>query len=330
MKIVSLAIPKGSLENDTFKILERAWYKVYGADRTYRPLLSDGEIELKVLRPQEIPVLVADGHHDVGITGEDWIKETKANVEKLLNLEYGKVKLVIAVPVSMAYSSFNEMIFEFARSNKVLRISTEYLNIASEFIMAQKSYKEIYGEKEPLMITPWWKKGENDKVCIYLSFGATEAKPPEDADCIIDNTQTGTTLERNNLKAIETIMESSAILIANKKALQDSRKREKIYDILTLLKGVVDSEKKLHIFVNVREENLDDLVKSLPALKGPTISKLSAKGWYSVNTVVDKNEFIKLLPTLRRLAQGLVVHEPQQILPLEEIAKDEVKKNEDR
>ena len=323
MGIVKLALPKGSLEKDTLKLLERAWYKIYGAERSYRPLLNDEDIDVKFLRPQEIPLFVAYGLQDVGITGEDWILETKADVKTLLNLEYGKVKLVLAVPMNFNFESLSDLLKKFYEEKRILRISSEYLNIPSNFLTNNKVYRELYGNKEPLIITPWWRKGENDKVRIYLSFGATEAKPPEDADAIVDVTETGTTLERNNLKPIEVIMESSAVLIANKDSLSQRRKREKIYDILTLLKGVIESDKKLHIFVNVKEENLEKLLECLPALKKPTISPLSEKGWYAINTVVDKKSFLKLLPTLRRLAQGLVVHEPQQILPLEEISKDE-------
>jgi ATP phosphoribosyltransferase len=135
--------------------------------------------------------------------------------------------------------------------------------------------------------------------------------------------ETGTTLERNNLKPMETILESSAVLIANPQSFRNVGKREKMFDIITLLKGVIDAQKKLHVFVNVKKENLEKLLTALPALKRPTISPLSVEGWFSVNTIVEKQEFLKLIPSLRRLAQGLVVHEPQQILPLEEIAKDE-------
>lgn len=321
MNKVKFAIPKGSLEKATFNILERAWYKIYGSDRTYRPIISDPEIELKILRPQEIPVSVAEGLHDVGITGEDWIRETNAQVEKLLNLEYGRVKLVCAIPQNSPFNSLSDMLKAFHREKKDLRISTEYLNLASWYIKSNPIYKELYGDEDPLTVTPWWRKGSNPRVTIYLSFGATEAKPPEEADMIIDITETGTTLEQNNLKIIEKILESSAILIANREAMKDRWKCEKIYDILTLLKGVLDGEKKLHIFVNVKKENLNELLKRLPALKKPTVSPLSQKGWYSVNTVIDKREFQMLLPILRRLAQGLVVHEPQQILSLEDIVK---------
>lgn len=323
MRRVRFAIPKGSLEKATFDLLERAWYTISGRERTYRPRISDPEIELKMLRPQEIPIFVAEGLHDVGITGQDWIQETHANVETLLDLEYGKVKLVIAAPTTLPVTSLSDLFRHFWRQGKPVRISAEYLNISAEYVKANPAYRRAYGKREPMVITPWWRRGTNDKVRIYLSFGATEAKPPEDTDAIIDLIETGTTLERNNLKVIETILESSAVLIANRQALRQRAKREKIYDIMTLLKGVIDGAKKLHIFVNVKEENLDKLLQRLPALKRPTISPLSVQGWYSVNTVVEKREFLTLLPVLRHLAQGLVVHEPRQILPLEEIARDE-------
>ena len=133
-----------------------------------------------------------------------------------------------------------------------------------------------------------------------LILWRTEAKPPEDVDAICDITETGTTLVQNNLKLIETLGHSSAHLIANKKSLEDKVKAEKIADIIALIKGVVEARKKLHIFVNVKEENLQKLLDSLPALKRPTISKLSEEGWFGVNTVIDKNEYIKLVPNVKR------------------------------
>lgn len=321
---ISFLIPKGHLSEGTFRILERAGYVISGGERTYRPVINDPKIELKILRPQEIPVFVSEGLHDIGITGLDWLRETKADVEVLLNLEYARVKLVLAVPKSWtSINSLSSLLEEFNRSGKTLRISTEYLNISAEFLMADPTYKRLYGEREPLIVTPWWRKGENEKVAIYLSFGATEAKPPENADAIIDVMETGESLEQNNLKPIEVIMESTAILIANRDSLRDPEKREKIYDVLTLLKGVVDGRKKLHIFMNVHKNNLQSLLEKLPALKKPTIAPLSDESWYSVNTVIDKEQFIEILPILRRLAQGLVVYEPRQVLPLEEINSSE-------
>jgi ATP phosphoribosyltransferase len=229
------------------------------------------------------------------------------------------VRLVVAVPENLHHRSLDEIVEEYAGAGKVLRIATEYLNTAAAYVKSTPAYRRHFGDSEPMIVTPWWSRGENDRVRIYLSFGATEAKPPEEADLIIDATATGITLEQNNLKPIETIAESTAVLIANKQSYEDPGKREKILDVLTLLHGVVDSGKKLHIFVNVHQDNLDKLLKSLPALKSPTVSPLSTKGWYAINTVISKNEFRTILPVLRRLAQGLVVHEPNMILPLEEI-----------
>jgi ATP phosphoribosyltransferase len=284
--------------------------------------LGDPDIDVKILRPQEIPTYVQEGFYDVGITGRDWILEANADVEVLLDLEIGRVKQVIAVPTSFPFNNLSDMIGEFAKNNKTLRISSEYLTTTSAHIKANAVYKNYYGNADPMIITPWMRIGENKKVEIFLSFGATEAKPPEDVDAIFDITETGTTLAQNKLKIIDTVAESTAVLMANRKSLKDPAKREKIADMIALLRGVVEGRKKLHIFVNVRKEKLERLLKELPALKRPTVSPLSEEGWYGVNTVIDKNEFIMIVPKLRKLAQGLVVLEPRQILQLDEINLD--------
>jgi ATP phosphoribosyltransferase len=323
MPTVKFAIPKGSIEEATFKILEQAWQSISGRGRTYRIKLSDPEIEVKVLRPQEIPTYVQEGFYDVGITGKDWVREAKADITTLLDLEYGKVKQVIAVPETFAVEDLTGLIEEFASKKKTLRISSEYLTTTSAHFKSNQAYQKHFGKLDPMIITPWLRVGENKNVQIFLSFGATEAKPPEDVDAIFDITETGTTLAQNNLKIIDIVMESSAVVVANRSALRNTKKREKIADMIALLRGVVEARKKLHIFVNVKKENLDHLLKNMPALKKPTISELSEHGWYGVNTIIDKNEFIKLVPMMRKIAQGLVVMEPRQILPLDEINLEE-------
>jgi ATP phosphoribosyltransferase len=323
MEKVKFAIPAGSLAIATFEILQRSGYKVSGQERTYRPTINDPKIELKILRPQEIPVFVSEGLQDVGITGQDWIRETCADVEVLQNLEYGKIRLVVAIPKGSSASSISAFMEALWSKGKNFRISTEYLNIAAEYIKNNPAYRKRFGESEPLIVTPWWRKGENPRAKIFLSFGATEAKPPENADCIMDATETGSTLEANNLKIIETIMQSSAVLIANKNVLADPQRKEKIYDILTLLKGVVDGSKRIHIFVNVKKTNLQKLLRELPALKNPTIAPLADENWCSVNTIVEKDCLIDLLPKIRKLAQGIVVYEPRQVLALDEISRRE-------
>ncbi|MBD3171477.1 ATP phosphoribosyltransferase [Candidatus Bathyarchaeota archaeon] len=320
MTKVKFAIPKGHLGDQTQRILERAGYHVTGHDRTYRPGINDPDIELKVLRPQEIPTFVSEGVQDVGISGRDWVAENNADVETLLDLEYARVRLVFAVPKNWnTVNDLSGLIRQSIENNKTLRVSTEYLNAAKEYIMKNPVYVDAYGEKTPVVVTPWWRIGDNENVVIYLSFGATEAKPPEDADAILEVIETGTSLRQNGLKVIEEVMQTSALLIANKDALRNPEKQEKILDILTLLRGAVDGAKKLHIFANVEKCNLDKLLEKLPALKRPTVSELSDPEWCAINTVIDKNRFIQILPILRKLAQGLVLYEPRQVLPLDEI-----------
>ena len=276
-----------------------------------------------MLRPQEIPTLVSEGLYDVGITGKDWVGETNSDVEPILDLEYGKIRLVIAFPDKYSYKNLDAMIADYGKKKKTLRLSSEYLTTASKFIKGLKSYQKYYGKKDPLIVTPWMRLGNNKDVQIHLSFGATEAKTPEDVDAIMDVTETGTTLKQNKLKIVDEVLTSTAHLIVNKKSLKDPKKREKIFDIITLMRGAVNGRKYLHIYLNVEEKNLKKLLTQMPSLKRPTISPLSEDGWFGVNTVIKKEEFHKLIPKLRKIAQGLVVHEPRQILELEEVKRDE-------
>ncbi|MHA1682121.1 MAG: ATP phosphoribosyltransferase [Promethearchaeota archaeon] len=319
---LKIALPKGSLWNATDNLLKTAGYKLSGGSRGYRPSINDEDIEIKMLRPQEIPnYLIGENEFDLGITGLDWVKETGAGVEVLLDLNMGKVRIVFAIPTSWEdLNSFDDFLDYFIKNGKELRISTEYINLSIDFIMKSPVYKAKYGQKKPRVITPWITYGENDQVKIFLSFGATEAKPPEEVDAIIDNTETGSTLRANGLKIVEEIDKSSALLVGNKTSLEDSWKAEKIKDIMTLIQGVVDARQKIHLFMNVREENLDDLLKNLPALKKPTISKLTgegSEGWCAINTIVPKDSFLKMIPMFRKYVQGLIVYDPRQVLPLE-------------
>jgi ATP phosphoribosyltransferase len=322
---LKLTIPKGSLQDVVSSFFERAGLKLqFASSRDYRPSISDPDIYIKLLRPQEIPnYLIGEDEFDVGISGIDWVKETNADVEVVLDLEIGGVKIVFCVPTTWdKINSVDELLQKFYNDKKILRISTEYLTLSLNYLKNNDTYKKLYGTKAPLVITPWKTWGENDKIKIFLSFGATEAKPPEEVDAIIDNTQTGSTLRANNLKIIDIIDTSTAVLIANKYALKDDWKKEKIKDLKVLLLGVIEASKKLHIFMNVKEENLKKILAELPALKRPTISKLAGDdndGWFAINTIIKKEEFLSLIPILRKYAQGLVVHEPRQILPLEQI-----------
>ncbi|MFX1557671.1 MAG: ATP phosphoribosyltransferase, partial [Promethearchaeota archaeon] len=314
------------LQEAVTSFFERAGFKFsFASSRDYRPSVNDPEIYIKMLRPQEIPnYLIGEDEFDLGISGIDWVKETNADVEIILDLEIGGVRIVFCVPSMWEHiSSLDDALKEFYNNNKILRISTEYLTLSLNYIKNNATYKKLYGDKiEPLVITPWKIWGENERVKIFLSFGATEAKPPEEVDAIIDNTQTGSTLKANNLKIVEVLDTSTAVLIANKYALKDEWKKEKIKDLKVLLMGVIEASKKLHIFMNVKRENLNKILVELPALKRPTISKLAGddtEEWFAINTIIKKKEFLSLIPMLRKYAQGLVVHEPRQILPFEQI-----------
>lgn len=318
---LNFVIPKGSLQEATLTLLRQAGYEVKGSERSYKPWINDPEINMKVLRPQEIPNLVESGAHDLGITGMDWVEETSADVVVLSKLAYGRVRIVLAVPNNWAnVNSLSDLIRFFSEAGKPIRIATEYINLSLRYIITNSEYRNRFGSLTPEVITPWYRYGENPNVKILLSFGATEAKPPEDAEAIIDNTETGTTILSNNLKIIEEICESQAVLISNRDALNHPWKREKIKDVMTLLEGAVDARDRLHIFMNVKEENLQTVLKILPALKRPTISPLAGEeGWYAINTVIHKDEFLRIISHLRQLAQGLVVYEPRQVLALEKM-----------
>ncbi len=303
-------------------LLNSTVLRVSYSERSYRPYVSDREVYMKILRPQEIPTLVDQGFYDLGITGEDWVIETGSGVTKLMDLGYGTVRLVLAVPAG-SEGDANALVREFNRSGRPLRIYTEYPNITSRYLMGLEAYRALYGGSRPRVYTPWYQYGENEMVRVFLSFGATEAKPPDEADAIVDVTSSGRTLQENGLKVIGDVLTTSAVLVANRDSLKDPWKKGKALDFVALLKGAMEARGKLHIFVNVSEENLNELVAALPSLKGPTISRLSRDGWYAVNTVIDESEYLRLLPTLRRLAQGLVVHRPAAVLSLEDVKVEE-------
>lgn len=321
--VLKLTLPKGSLEETVRTLFNDAGYRLSDASRDYRPKINDPEIFVKMLRPQEIPnYLLDEDGFDLGISGKDWVIECGADVEKVLDLGIGGVRIVFCVPETMEHiTSFDDFVEEFAAKGRTIRLSTEYLTLSRKYIMENPAYQKYFGSAEPEVITPWHTWGSNSKFKIYLSFGATEAKPPEEVDAIIDNTSTGSTIRANNLKIVETIDESTAYLIANKKSLQDEWKREKIADVRMLLLGALTAREKIHLFLNVQEANLEALLTALPALKRPTISKLAgadSQGWFALNTIIDKEDLIQVIPDLRKLAQGVVVEEIRQVLPFDE------------
>ncbi|HEB13237.1 MAG TPA: ATP phosphoribosyltransferase [Actinobacteria bacterium] len=273
--MLSLAIPKGSLEEQTLLLFAQADLEIKKGAREYNPVVNDPRLDkVKILRPQEIPSYVEEGFFDIGISGLDCVMESNADVVEVADMPYaktgtGKLKMVIAVPNN---SDINDPKDIPADS----RVSTEFPEITKKFF-------------EKLGIP----------AKIFFSHGATEAKVPELMDVIVDLTETGQTLRRNQLKIIGVIMESTTKLIANKASWEDPEKRRAIDEIKTLLLGVVEARGKVLLSMNVPASKLDDVIAALPAMKKPTVNKLHNSDYLEVATVVEKSRVNLLLPELK-------------------------------
>jgi len=291
--MLKLVIPKGSLEEQTLRLFEEADLRVRrSSSRDYHGTVDDERIErVSVLRPQEIPVYVQDGFFDLGITGEDWIAETAADVEVLTSLRYAKsgtghgTKIVLAVPKEHPADSAAQM-------PEGSRISTEFMELT-------KRYFESLGIS----------------VKVIWSYGATEAKVPEIVDAIVDVTETGSTLRAHGMKIIETLLESDPVLVANKEAAADPSKRAAMEDIVTLLKGALAAENKVLIKLNVAQQDLDAVLAVVPSMKSPTVSPLQ-EGGFAVETVVQKDRINRLIPDLKAAGASDILELPiSKIVP---------------
>lgn len=276
--MITIVIPKGSLEAQTLLLFKQADMEIKVTNREYNPSIEDPRIErVKILRPQEIPEYVEKGYFDLGITGRDWIAERGADVVEIADLSYSKmaekegaVKIVLAVPADRA--EVNEAKDVPPQS----KISTEYPKLTKSFF-------------DNLGIP----------VQIFFSYGATEAKDMMDA--IVELTETGETLRKNNWRIIHTILESHTKLIANKDSWNDSSKRAEMEEIKTLLSGVIEARGKVLLSMNVAETKLKEVMSALPAMKKPTISQLYEQDYYAVETVVSKREVNVLIPKLKSM-----------------------------
>ncbi|MFZ2070853.1 MAG: ATP phosphoribosyltransferase [Halobacteriota archaeon] len=279
--MISIAIPKGSLEAQTMLLFKQADLEVKVTSREYNPKIEDPRIEkVKILRPQEIPEYVETGYFDVGITGKDWIEERGADVVEIADLSYSKtvekegtVKIVLAVQADKADINAAKDI------KPQSKISTEYPNLTQSFF-------------EQLGIP----------VQIFFSYGATEAKDMMDG--IVELTETGETLRKNNWRIIDTVLDSSTKLIANRDSWKIPEKRQAIEEIRTLLSGVIEARGKVLLIMNVPADNLEEVVSVLPAMKKPTISQLygdDQSRYYAVETVVSKREVNILIPELKSM-----------------------------
>lgn len=290
--MINIAIPKGSLQNQTLQLFAQAGLEIRRTEREYNARIDDPRVgKVKILRPQEIPSYVARGYFDLGISGTDWVMESGADVVTVAELDYGKqgpgkVKVVVAVPEAQKAESARDV-------TPGSRISTEYPRITKKFF-----------------------DGLGIPVEVENSFGATEAKVPELADAVVDLTETGSTLVKNGLKIVDVILESTSELIANKASWADPEKREEIQAIETMLFAVTRARGKVLIALNVPEDKIEDVIALLPSMKRPTVSKLYNSGYYAVQSVVDRSGINLLIPLLKKAgAEDIIEVAISKIVP---------------
>jgi ATP phosphoribosyltransferase len=281
---LKLGIPKGSLQDATIALFQRAGWEIYASGRSYFPTINDPDIECMLVRAQEMARYVEHGALDAGLTGNDWVLENLSDVERVTSLTYSKqsrqkVKWVLAVPEDSPFQKPEDL------AGKI---------IATELVEYTKRY---FAEK-------------NIPVKVEFSWGATEVKPPMLADAIVEVTETGSSLRANRLRIIETLMESETQLIANKTAWQDDWKREKIQNISLMLNGAMAAQTQVGLMLNVKNDSLKDVLAVLPALNSPTISHLSNSEWVAVNTILDESTVREVIPKLKAAGGTGIVEYP--------------------
>ena len=289
MNILKLGLPKGSLQEPTFDILKKAGYRVRLGERSYIPLIDDEEIKCLLIRAQEMGRYVEDGVLDAGITGQDWVREYESDIVEVTDLLYARggfvpVKWVVAVPEDSDITDISQL--------EGKRIATELVN-----------FSRRYFEKQ----------GINAR-CEF-SWGATEVKPPELADAIVDVTVTGSSLRAHNLRIIKTILESTTVLVMNKNAYKDTWKRDKVENITMLLQGALNAEFKVGLKMNLPASKLDEISSLLPSLHNPTISHLKDKNWVALEVVIDEARVRELIPVLKSAgAEGIIEYPLNKVI----------------
>lgn len=285
--MLKLVLPKGSLEKATLELFAAADLQVNRSSTVdYKASIDDPRIDsVRILRPQEIPMYVAEGMFDLGITGRDWIEETGSTVESLCELQYSKatarpIRMVVAVAGDSPYEKVEDL-------PDGVRVSTEYPVVTRRFF-----------------------ESKGIEADIRLSYGATEAKIPDIVDCIVEITETGRALRAAGLKVIDQILQSYTELVANPASFADPEKAHAMAQVQTLLQGVLEARSKVLVKLNVGEGNLDAVIALLPSMKAPTVSKLHGEGGFAVETVVPKGEINILIPALKDAGASDIIELP--------------------
>jgi len=265
----------------TVSLFAKAGFSVSGSSRSYRPAIDDPELEVRLLRAQEISRYVEHGYLDVGITGRDWVAENDSDVEEVVVLPYSKTtsrptRWVLVVPESSPIKTVKDL--------EGKRVATEAVGLTRRFF-----------EKAGVSVE------------LEFSWGATEVKVPDLVDAIVDITETGSSLRANKLRIVDTLMESFPVLVANKTALQDPWKKQKLDRLSLLLKGALNARDLVGLKMNLPEGNLKNLLEALPALRNPTVSPLAQAGWVAVETIIEEKVVREIIPELKALgAEGII------------------------
>jgi ATP phosphoribosyltransferase len=280
-RLLRLGLPKGSLQEATLEKMAKAGFNISVSSRSYIPYVDDDELEIRLIRAQEVSRYVEHGYLDCGITGHDWIVENSSDIHEVGEFLFSKAtrqpaRWVLAVPEQSPIKAVKDL--------QGKRIATEVVNVTRRFL-----------------------KRHRVKAEVEFSWGATEVKAHELVDAIVELTETGSSLRANKLRIVETILASTPRLIANHGAWRDRWKRRKIENLAMLLRGALEAEAKVGLKMNVREKNLPKLLQSLPALRNPTLSTLSQTGWVAVETIIDEHVVRTLIPELKAAgAEGII------------------------
>ncbi|MDD4014008.1 MAG: ATP phosphoribosyltransferase [Candidatus Omnitrophica bacterium] len=283
-KILKIGIPKGSLQDTTIRLFEKAGYRIRVSERSYFPVIDDEEIEPVLFRAQEMSRYVEDGIIDCGITGNDWIEENSSSVERVAGLVYAKqsmkpVRWVLAVPNSSAAKGVKDL--------KGKKIATELVKVTKKYLKANGIEAEV-----------------------EFSWGATEVKPKMGIDAIVEITETGSSLRANDLKIIDTVCESTTQFIANRETWKDPWKREKIERVVMLLKGALLAEGKVGLKMNAMRGDVERIIAILPSMKAPTVAPLFDPKWVDIETIIDEADVKRLIPELRKAGATGIIEYP--------------------
>lgn len=288
--VLKIGLPKGSLQDATFKLFSKAGWDIRVDSRSYQPVVDDPEISALLIRPQEIPRYLEDGILDIGLTGKDWIEDNGADVHEVSELAYSKatrnaIRVVLAAP--------QDSPIESARDLAGKRIATEYVRLTERYLAAHAV----------------------PDASVEFSWGACEVKVPVLADAIVVNTETGSSLRAHNLRIVDTLLTSTTRLVANHAAWADPEKRAKIENLAMLLQGALNADSLVGLKMNVARDQIEAVVAQLPALKRPTVSPLYDNGWTAVEIIIEEKQARDLIPRLKRAgAEGIVEYPLNKVI----------------